>query len=245
LEHLPGTALRVESRNGSISVIGEPQRQDVEVLAAITASGGTQEEAAERLAEVVVDCVRDPQSRLTVKARFPGDHRSGDGVTYVVRVPSVEGAELLSSNGAIRVLDTDGELMAHTSNGRIEVTDHGGPVDVATSNGNVSLSGLSGAARVRTSNGEVSVELAADDAGPVDVATSNGSVELTVGGAFQGEVGLHTSNGRVRFHNESGMAVESSLRRNRGTLVFPGTTQESKVVSNNGSITVTVKRESP
>ncbi len=134
--------MRVDSQNGSISVIGESQRQDVEAQAAITASGNTKDDAEERLSDVVIDCERDPQGRLMVKASFPGKRRSNEGVSYVIRAPSVDGAELWSSNGAIRTLDITGELTARTSNGSVEL-DVGGA--------------FQGEVRLRTSNGDITV----------------------------------------------------------------------------------------
>jgi hypothetical protein len=233
--------LLVEALNGSITLICDGDRRDVEVRAEITTGGQTLELARARLAMAVVECRRDAQGRLLVAARFPSGHSDGDGVSFVVRAPAVGEAELLTSNGAVRVQGVRGELIARTSNGRIDVEDHLGSIDAITSNGHVVLS-LAGPAKVRTSNGGVRVTLEGESVGPVDLATHDGSIELNVDSRFLGELDLRSSNGQVRFDNDTGVAVESSVRRDRGTLVFPSGAHSSRAVTVNGDVMVTLRR---
>ena len=83
--------------------------------------------------------------------------------------------------------------------------------------------------------------LRSDATGPVDLRTSNGRIKLAVGSAFRGEMGISTSNGGVRFHNQANIDVNSEIKRRHGTIRFAESGAESKVRSSNGSVTVTAR----
>ncbi|MAE75472.1 MAG: hypothetical protein CMJ85_01230 [Planctomycetes bacterium] len=234
-------SVEVRSRNGSIKVLGEPSRQDVEVEAKLVAGGRSQEEADARQDEVEVHCARESDDRLLVYAVFPEKRRGRDGASFVIRLPSANGARLNTSNGSITVGSIGGQLVATTRNGRIVVSSHDGSADLSTSNGRVTVSGVVGATKIRTSNGRVRVVLADDNAGPLNAQTSNGGIEATVGTAFRGKVTMRTSNGRVRFKNEAGVDVREQLKKRSGSVRFGDGSTQSSLRSSNGSVTLTVK----
>ena len=239
--HVAGFAIDVQSRNGSIQVLGGSAGEEVEVLATIVAGGQTQAEAEDRLQQIVVRCTRDAENRLVIRAEYPDQPRSRDGVSYVVRIPTVDGARLHTSNGSVTAKSLAGALRVNTSNGLIVVHDHQGAATLETSNGSVRVQRHAGTVTVRTSNGGVAVELTDDQTGPVSIDTSNGGVELTVGPGFQGSLRMDTSNGRVRVDNSGGTSLRQRIRRRSGTVTFGEDGEASRVHSSNGSITLNVK----
>ncbi|MHC4717759.1 MAG: DUF4097 family beta strand repeat-containing protein, partial [Planctomycetota bacterium] len=154
-DHIPGSALVVDTKNGRIEVIAEPQRSDVSIETHIRCMGTTQSEADDRLAATTLSITRDADQRLVVKPVFSGGRRSGDGASISIRVPGAHGAHLDTSNGPVTARGLQGDLVIDTSNGPIEVTDHDGQAHVDTSNGPVGITNVTGRVRVDTSNGSI------------------------------------------------------------------------------------------
>jgi DUF4097 and DUF4098 domain-containing protein YvlB len=238
--HIAGSAIKITTGNGRIQLIGGSGAKEVTVQATITAVGATTIEAEERLRQVVLNCTRGDDQVLVIDAEFPGRRRGSEGVSFRVSVPDASGAILKTSNGSITVKSIGGQLVCGTSNGRISVDNHEGPVDLSTSNGGIKVVKLAGTAKVRTSNGGVNVELERDQEGPVDIRTSNGHIGLVVGSAFRGSLKMSTSNGRVKLHNRTQIAVDSHCGKRSGVVNF-GEGSGSRLVSSNGGVTVTLE----
>ncbi len=193
-------ALRVVAHNGSIQVLAEAGRKDVEVVASIVATGDSQAEADRRVHDIKVHCDRGVDQLLIVRAEFPERRRTRERASFVVRLPSVAGAKLTTSNGSITARSLSGKLEASSSNGTITVDQHDGAIDVRTSNGTVSAERITGPATIQTSNGRIDVQLDASSTGPLLARTSNGSIRATVGPHFAGRLSLRTSNGGGALH---------------------------------------------
>src|SRR5262249_24524693 len=114
------------------------------------------------------------------------------GVKYVLKVPRrAELAEIRSSNGAIRVNDTEGPANLQTSNGSVHVSKTRGKLEIGTSNGAVQIQENDGETDVRTSNGSVH---ASAIRGPLTASTSNGSMHVDLEESRGGAVNLTTTN---------------------------------------------------
>ncbi|MHC4348054.1 MAG: DUF4097 family beta strand repeat-containing protein [Planctomycetota bacterium] len=253
-DHIPGSGIVVDTKNGRIEVVAEPQRSDILVEAHIRCKGRNQEEADQRLAATTLSITRDVDQRLVVKPVFPDLHRGGDGASISIRVPDAHGAHLDSSNGSVVATMLSGELVIDTSNGSIKLTDHDGDARVDTSNGSVTVTDLSGSLWADTSNGRITLKnvggpvdadtsngsiklvLAADQSGPLKLDTSNGSITVEVGPAFAGTVSFDTSNGSIHVNDLSGRISSSSLSRNKGRITVGEGGQPSRLDTSNGSI---------
>jgi DUF4097 and DUF4098 domain-containing protein YvlB len=257
-DHIPGSALFVDTRNGRIEVVAEPQRSDVSIEARLRCRGHTQAEADDRLAATTLSVTRDANQRLVVKPIFPGSRRGGDGASISIRVPDANGVELDTSNGRVVATMLSGHLLIDTSNGSITVTDHVGPARVDTSNGGVTVTNLSGSLWADTSNGTISLKnvggpveadtsngaiklaLAHDQRGPLMLDTSNGSITVDVGAAFAGTVRFDTSNGSIHVNDQTGRISSSSMRRNEGRITIGEGGPPSRLDTSNGSIRFTI-----
>ncbi|MHC4273549.1 MAG: DUF4097 family beta strand repeat-containing protein [Planctomycetota bacterium] len=216
-EHVSGSALYVDTKNGRIEVVAEPQRTDVSIEARLRCRGYTQEDADERLAATELSVSRDADQRLVIKPVFPGSRRGGDGASIVVRIPDAHGAHLDTSNGSVVATMLSG---VDTSNGSVTVTNLTGALRADTSNGSISLSKVGGPVEADTSNAAIKLSLAGDQSGPLKLDTSNGSITVDVGAAFIGSVSFDTSNGSIHVDDRIGRISSSSLSKNEGRITI-------------------------
>ena len=240
-DHETGSAIDVRARNGSVTVVADPNRTDVQIEARLTCAASTVEKAEERLAEAQVKIERRPDRTLFVTAEFPGGDRGNDGATFTIRLPDASGATLRSSNGRIRANGLTGALSIDTSNGRVVLEDHDGPAEVHTSNGRIHVTNHRGEARLHTSNGSVHVRLHPDNPGPLDVRSSNGSIRAAVGPAFGGTIDLDTSNGRIHVDGSDRARIMHINRSNGYVVVGEDAAPKSRLDTSNGSITVELR----
>lgn len=227
-----GTGLRVEARNGSVSV---REGAGEEIVVAATLKMKTQE----RVGQVTLVADQNDDGVLMVYAKPPpGGWKSSEGCSFDVTVPSPMPVDLRTGNGAVECAGMRGEGVFETSNGSVTVLGHDGPVRARTSNGRVEVLDVAGPIEARTSNGNVVVRLAKENAGPVRIATSNGSVTLDLGPAFRGEMTVRTSNGSVRIPAErDGVDIVKRGKRS-ATVRFGDGGEASSVSTSNGSVTV-------
>ncbi|MHC4216974.1 MAG: DUF4097 family beta strand repeat-containing protein [Planctomycetota bacterium] len=257
-DHIPGSALVVDTKNGRIEVIAEPQRTDVSIEARVRCRGTTQAEADERLAATTISITRSADQTLIVQPVFPGQRRGGEGASFSIKIPDANGLNLDTSNGTIVATGFSGHLRADTSNGSIRVTDHDGTAHVDTSNGGVTVTNLSGSlwadtsnggitltnvngpVEADTSNGAIRLSLAGDQSGPLKLDTSNGAITVEVGGAFAGSVSFDTSNGAIHIEDQTGRISSSTLSRNEGRVTVGEGGPASRLDTSNGSIRFTI-----
>jgi DUF4097 and DUF4098 domain-containing protein YvlB len=243
IEHLTDAPINIETRNGGVEIIAGSEDNRVTINATLRCVGNSQSEADDRVQHARLEFGRDTSRTLQIKPVFPGEPRSNDGCSIVVRVPDARDITIRASNGSIRVSDTAGNLAARSSNGTITVTEHDGPVDLHTSNGTVEAISVGAPATIDTSNGRIVLALRPDHVGTIDLDTSNGSVDVTVPAAIRGRITMNTSNGRVHVFDPTGAAIEQTIDRTRGQIVFTTDGPRSKVSTSNGSISVTIEDE--
>jgi DUF4097 and DUF4098 domain-containing protein YvlB len=202
-----GSRLTVENTNGSIEISGWDQSM-IDIAATKYA------DTDQMLAQVKVDVITAADG-VHIRTIIPPDAHNA-GVKYVLKVPRrAELAEIRSTNGAIRVDDTEGpanlqtsngsvrvaktrgKLEIATSNGAVQVQENDGETNVRTSNGSVHASGIRGPLTATSSNGAMHVDLDESRGGPVNLITSNGGVDLKLGAVAQSDVKAATSNGGI------------------------------------------------
>lgn len=233
LAHTAGSAVSVETENGSIMVSASPTAKDVTVVAKL--KGQTQE----RLDATRVLAERGADNALKIYVKWPDDRReSNEGCSLEVTLPDARGATLRTSNGSITLAGASGSADLKTSNGSVTLKRHDGDVKIKTSNGAVSAEGITGAASADTSNGAITMRLSPSSAGPVELESSNGSVTVAVGQGFSGQMSVKTSNGSVTVPSGSGVVVRERTKKS-ATLAFGEGGKESKIKTSNGSVTVT------
>jgi DUF4097 and DUF4098 domain-containing protein YvlB len=182
--------------------------------------------------------IQHSSDSVSIRAVRPSSIRGNTGAKFVVKVP--RGAQLervISSNGGIRTIDTNGSARLKTSNGTVRVQNQKGNLDVSTSNGGVELQDVEGATTVRTSNGRVRADgirgsfeattsnggihatLAKVEAGrTVRLETSNGGVELTLPADLRSDVRVSTNNSGITVHAPSGLNARVSARTSNSSI---------------------------
>jgi hypothetical protein len=234
VDHIAGSALVVNTRNGRIEVMAEPQRSDVLIEATIRCRGDTQAEADRRLAATTLSVSRGADRGLVVKPVFPEQRRGGDGASITIRLPDADGVNLDTSNGAVIARSLAGNLVIDTSNGSVEVTGHDGPARLDTSNGSIVVSDHEGRLALDTSNGSIKVR---NVEGDVVADTSNSSV--WVDGA-NGTVSADTSNGSIRIWNAAGEVTADTSNGSIAVSLTPAQSGPLNLDTSNGSISVEV-----
>ena len=254
--HMTASPISVQSRNGSVEVIADPSRSDVEISGTFQCAGATQQEADQRLAQAKIDVSRDTSHALLIQPNFPGGAEDNDGASLVIRIPDANGVTINTSNGSVTVKALRGALVIDTSNASVNVGDYDGAADIKSSNGaiivrnltgdlkadtsnaKVDASGINGRVAIDTSNGSITLALAPGATGPITLDSSNASITVQVGSAFPGEMSLDTSNGSVAITGEGVNIVQNG--KQDAVLQFGSGGERSTVETSNGRITVTV-----
>ncbi len=202
-----------DTSNGEVIVRGVEGTQEVHVVATLRTRGDTEEEAEERLDEIVYHVTQDGQTvRLQYKASEQDkDVRRWSGVGFEVTVPVATRVNADTSNGAITVETVSGRLDLDTSNGAISVLEVTGDVVADTSNGAISMWEVTGDVHADTSNGRVELETID---GEVRADTSNGDIELET---IDGEVNADTSNGSIHYEGTP-FGTNNTLRTSNGSI---------------------------
>jgi DUF4097 and DUF4098 domain-containing protein YvlB len=205
-----GTPLTVSNKNGGIT-IQVWNKNSVEVVAEKkTRIGG-------RLKDVEIQVtVGDVLSIETVyKVKFPRV-----SVNYTINVPaSLVVQNVKTSNGAISLEGTSGDVMADTSNGSIKIVEHAGGVQAETSNGSVYLQNIEGIVKAKTSNGAIKIT---DVAGIRNAKTSNGSIQAEVTEIAGDALELKTSNGRIKVFLSPTLNANVEMRTSNGKISLHG-----------------------
>ena len=149
--------------------------------------------------------------------------RTSDGNVIVERVNGR--AEIRTSDGAIRLTETTGELIAETSDGNIQIDDCSGRVEVRTTDGSIRLTGTPNRLRARSDDGSVSLRIRTGATMTEDwmVDTGDGSISVELPDGFAAEIEADPgSDGRVR--NDLGLSnVVGGTREKRALRGSLGT----------------------
>lgn len=253
--HIASSAVHVTTLNGSVQISADAAARDVLILATITASGESQEDADRRLGLVQVNAQRLADGTLDVSSTFPDGRRSNDSCSLDITLPDATAAVVETSNGSVTLVGLNGDANVHTSNGsirvehqrgavnartsngRIVVLQAGDSVDVQTSNGSVELDGFAGSATVKTSNGKVTCRAGSLSTGPMNIHTSNGSITFVAPSTLGGTIEISTSNGGIAV---SGANDVEGTKKHR-TVRLSDSGPASLIETSNGQVTITIE----
>jgi len=242
---VPGArALKVQIRNGAIEVIADPSAVDMSIEATFKCAGANDQEAQLRAETAELVTEQDDAGKVFVSALFPptksGATYSQDGVSLVIRVASLDGIELTTSNGRLEIGGLSGDALLRTSNGKITIAGHEGPVDAQSSNGSISAHGVQAPLRLNSSNGAITAVLRPGSEGSVTLETSNGRVELDLPTSWQGLLSANTSNGTLKVDGGA-RAQDVKIGKRSGSLrLGDGAKASATVKTSNGAVQIRV-----
>ncbi len=224
--------VRVQNVNGSIEVSSRTG-DAIEIIAYKKVRADDTEHAGRMMEALTVE-VTENDGELVVETILPRNRRghsggffswlfgggsSGSSVSYEINVPKKMNLDLHSTNGALTVTGSSGEMVLSTTNGKIRAED------------------ISGTIRARTTNGSLNIsmkEVAKNE--EMNLKTTNGSVKLYLPSTINADIEARTTNGRVRCELPITEGYKKSKRRleaeinDGGPLIFIKTT--------NGSISI-------
>ena len=247
--HIAGTALSVESANGSVEAIST-DREDVSIEVVLRSPD------LERLQFAQVNARREAGNTLHIWVDWPeGKRHPNEGASVSINIPDARGvtartnngaitiaglggdADLQTSNGTITIDTFDGNVYAKTSNGKLLAEKVSGDIEMYSTNGRINISDAFGSVRAETSNGGAVISTMPGNVGPIRVRTSNGPITLNLGEGLEGVLKCETSNGRVSVAGlPDARLIESSNQRVEIRL---GNSEEiSALRTSNGSVRV-------
>ncbi len=158
---------------------------------------------------------------IEIEARSTSHHIwSGGGVRFDIEVPPGSDVVAITTNGAIRLDNLNGNARLETTNGPITIEDARGKIYAETSNGTIKAEMESGSLEARSTNGSILVD---GEPEALDLKASNGRIGIDIGDT-PCTVKARTSNGRITYE---------------GALVG-----RNEFVSSNGMVTLELPNDS-
>jgi len=212
------TGVEIVNVNGSVEVEAV-DGNSLEITAALSARGATEEDAKRVLAKVEMAEQADA-SRVRVQAKYPRElGRHGIEVNYTIRAPRAA------------------KIAIENVNGQLKLTGAFAGAKVETTNGSVHGEGLGGGVVATTTNGEIKIRMASLGADGVSLETTNGTIDLRLPSDAKATLSARCVNGGIKVADlpfeKSG---EGSRRKLDGTINGGGAALRLETV--NGSIRV-------
>lgn len=207
----PGGHLDVETRNGSIDIVGW-DRNSIDV------SGTKYAPDSSELQEVRVK-VDVNGNVASITTETPGGVWGNYGANYTIHLPSnTVVSRARSTNGRISAEDLTGGGTLNSTNGRISLNRDNGNFDVHTTNGSIEFEDCSGSERAETTNGSLRGTL---KAGAFDVHSVNGPVDFTLSKPqADQELRASTTNGSIQVTLDQFAGNPMHLETTHGSITL-------------------------
>lgn len=207
------TILKVSNINGNVEITGW-DGNNVTVDAVKKTTLGKAE-----LDKITID-VTTIGNYLNIETKYTGLSTIQGSVDYNIKVPrTIKIESVASTNGAIQITESKGNVTTMSSNGAILLTDVDGYVSAETSNGRIEISGTTGIQDIRTSNGAITVEVA-DFQQNVRIDTSNAAITVYLNPSLNATIEMTTSNSKISI---TGITLDASVLEDTHVLGTLGT----------------------
>ncbi len=206
-----GSTLDVETSFGSVTITGADVTE-CDVMATITASAPTEEEAQELAEQTTIEMVTLGDT-LRVRADKPTTRGNRSvGVSYQIVVPRQTNVECRSSYGHVELAGIEGDVSGRTSSGSVRAEEIRGSANLGSSYGSITLDGFSeGDLTLKTSSGKITISDAAF--GSCDAGTSYGSVTAR---SMEGDsIKLRSSSGSIELVEATAETMDLSTSYGR------------------------------
>jgi DUF4097 and DUF4098 domain-containing protein YvlB len=123
-----------------------------------------------------------------------------------------------TSNGAIQISDTSGDLRAHTSNGGIFIDNVDGYVKASTSNGRIEIKDTKGIMDLTSSNLGIEADIfnfKGDLGKDIEISTSNGGITLYINSSLDADLDISTSNGFISIDDDLDLILSLSKEKEK------------------------------
>jgi len=200
------SGIEIESRAGSLEVIGDAGSNKILVTAVVSVPDKSKEKAAKIIADDLVLELENKGEMAILKGYFEeGVSGWGDSphVRLEVRIPSHFTLAVDDSSGSITVNDVTGNISIDDSSGSIQMEKVGGSIDIIDSSGSISVVGVGDDLSIEDGSGSIKVR---DVAGTVTIDDGSGSI--SVRNVEQDLIILSAGSGSVKYGNIQGRIVE-------------------------------------
>jgi DUF4097 and DUF4098 domain-containing protein YvlB len=211
-----GGNLTATTHNGAITVTGG-EFSECTLTAKIITKADT-EENARKLSDLVEVKLEETAEGAAVVIDKPGKLKDKYVVVELdISLPSDTSLNLKTHNGAIHVVNIEGNIDAGTHNGAINAKDVGGDGSLTTHNGQIVCSNVKGALKLKTHNGSVDCDGASGD---IDARTHNGHAKIdysdTADAVIIGHIETH--NGSITLKAPPELSAELDASTHNGSI---------------------------
>ncbi|MFC1712770.1 DUF4097 domain-containing protein [Candidatus Poribacteria bacterium] len=210
--------VQVETKNGSIeSSVWDDDR--IYVTFEKWATGGNTQDAEDNLKDIEIHIDEDTESgTLSIEVDAPIRPGTNYGCNVSLNLPASLSLNLRSSNGAVRVSESQNNLECSTSNGSITIEDTSGYARLKTSNGKITVQNHNGELNGKTSNGAIDADIVLSENGECLLKTSNGAITLSISEETSAIVGASTSNGKIEVDDLGITLIRMEKTEFEGTM---------------------------
>ncbi len=195
------TVLKVTTINGQIEILNWDG--DTVSLNAIKKTRLEREE----LDKVEIN-VNEIDNLIEIEAEYTGQRSTTPTVDMNIKVPYYVTIDTVTtSNGAIQISESKGNITAQTSNGAIIIENVDGYVQATTSNGRIEIKETTGIRDLKSSNLGINAEIL-DFQENISISTSNGAITLYINPSLNADLEMETSNGEITI---SGLSLNLTL----------------------------------
>ena len=180
--------------------------------------------------------VIENDNKIEIEAKYIGKRTTTPSVDMNIKVPqyvTVDSAK--TSNGAVQISGTKGDVKATSSNGAIIIENVDGYVSATTSNGRIEIKGTTGVKNLKSSNLGIDAEVY-DFQENISISTSNGNIAVYINPSLNADIDMTTSNGQITISGISLDLTISEEKHKTGELGIGGNTLD--IHTSNGNINV-------
>ena len=221
------TVLKATTLNGQIEITAWDG--DTVSFNAVKKSSFDQEE----LDNVEINVI-ESENQIEIEAKYIGQRTTTPSVDMNIKVPrNVTVDSATTSNGAVQISGTKGDVKATSSNGAIVIENVDGYVSATTSNGRIEVRGTTGIKDLTSSNLGIYAEVY-DFQDNISISTSNGGITVYINPSLNADIDMTTSNGQITISDISLNLTISEEKHKTGELGDGGNTLD--IHTSNGNI---------
>jgi len=180
--------------------------------------------------------VIESENNIEIETKYIGKKTTIPSVDMNIKVPKyVTVDSATTSNGAVQISGTKGDVNVASSNGAIIIENVGGYVSATTSNGRIEIKGTTGVKNLKSSNLGIDAEIY-DFQENISISTSNGNIAVYINSSLNADIDMTTSNGHISIVGLSLDLTISEEKQKSGKLGDGG--NMISIHTSNGNINV-------
>ena len=212
VEFVESGLISLSNTNGAVYV-DSWAKPVVKVVAIKSVRGGSHNEAEEFMKEVKIN-IEEFSNEIRISAEYPRQ----DSFSGFWSLLTGSGKPSVTISYELTVPENS-ELDIRTTNGAIEIRNISDNISARTTNGSVKLENVSGNIQAKSTNGAVKASLQTFQTnGEIEMHTTNGRIELELPETVSSELSARTTNGKISTDFPVTVQGGLSSRKIEGTI---------------------------